>query len=57
MCLVSIKLFIFRTILCVTAQTCTTYTTLTTRSLLLSAYNEELQPRRSLYTQRVFTQD
>ena len=39
MCLVSIKLFIVRTILCATVQTYTTYTTITTCLLFFSAYN------------------
>ena len=43
MCLVSVKLFIIRTILCATIQTSTTYTTIITtetiRTLFLSAYN------------------
>ena len=33
LCLVSIKLFLVRTILCATVQTYTAYTTITTRSL------------------------
>ena len=39
MCLISIKLFIVRTILCATVQTYTTFTTITTRLLFYSAYN------------------
>ena len=38
-CLVSVKLFIVRTILCATVQTYSTYTTITTPSLFISAYN------------------
>ena len=39
MWLISVKLFIVRIILCATVQTYYTYTTITTRSLFLSAYN------------------
>ena len=43
LCLISIKLFILRTIICATVQTYTTYFTITatttTRSLFLSTYN------------------
>ena len=53
MCLVSLKLFIVRTILCATIQTYTTYTTIITtitiRSLFLSAYNLFASHTCSLY--------
>ena len=66
--LVSIKLFIVRTIVCDTVQTFTMYTTIISCSILFSAYklfasnNAWCVQRRSskhnhsLHTQRVFTQ-